>query len=101
MVQWFIGVFIYIVIMEWLNTFWVGGEAGSCFGLGVCLVRDKALDLAVVEPPYLSIHAHPVDELASIVRWPIAAVPRNGARKRSQSASTREVPNTPLQVNLF
>merc|ERR1719506_874598 len=47
---------------------------------------DQASDHARVSRvslPYLAIYAHPESSLPSNVRWPVAAVPRNGAHKRS------------------
>lgn len=53
-------------------------------------LTDQAFDIAAkasLSPPALSMHAHPSEKLPSIVRWPVAALPLNGARRRGRSAS--------------
>lgn len=54
-------------------------------------LSDQAYDLAAilgVGAPQMSIHAHPNNDIASDVRWPIAKAPQNGARKRSVSRNS-------------
>lgn len=58
-------------------------------------LTDQAFDVAAkasTNPPTLFMHSHPSDNLPSIVRWPVAALPLNGARRRARSLSASRMP---------
>lgn len=69
-------------------------------------LTDQAFDVAAkasTNPPTLFMHSHPSDNLPSIVRWPVAALPLNGARRRARSlsASRMPTPNAESPVRKF